>query len=177
MIRSSDNWFCPAGAALDIAGLYRYHLWRTWNTTLPRVLWVMLNPSRADHLVNDATVRRCLDFSQRWGYGSLEVVNLFAWRSTAPDMLLDVHVVDPVGDENDAAIMDAAQRAERVVVAWGGHRAALRRVDAVLTLLARAHRPPFCLGRTQDGQPVHPLRLPKTLEPVPYLAPRWEASP
>jgi len=63
-----------------MVGDYRYHLWRTWDETRPRLLWVMLNPSTADGETDDPTVRRCIGFSKGWGYGSIEIVNLFAYR-------------------------------------------------------------------------------------------------
>ncbi|MEO7003154.1 MAG: DUF1643 domain-containing protein [Ktedonobacterales bacterium] len=67
--------------ALNV-GDYRYLLWRTWDEAQPRLLWAMLNPSTPDG--EDPTVRRCKDFSQRWGYGSMEIVNLFAYRTSNP---------------------------------------------------------------------------------------------
>ena len=45
----------------------------------------MLNPSTADAQTNDPTIRRCLQFAQAWGYGTLEVVNLFAFKGNPAD--------------------------------------------------------------------------------------------
>jgi len=58
----------------------------------------MLNPSAADAFRDDPTIRRCMGFAQQWGYGSLSVGNLFAWRSHRPaDLRLSE---DPAGPEN-----------------------------------------------------------------------------
>jgi len=74
------------GAALDPTGLYRYLLWREWDGNAPRVVFVMLNPSRADANTDDPRLRRCLGFARSWGCGAIEVVNLFAYRASRPDI-------------------------------------------------------------------------------------------
>lgn len=53
----------------------------------PRCVFVMANPSTADHLVLGPTVRRRVAFARSWGYGALEVVSAFALRSTDLDGL------------------------------------------------------------------------------------------
>ena len=93
------------GAAIDPTGLYRYSLWREWDANAPRVAFVMLNPSRADANTDDPTLRRCLGFARSWGCGSIEVVNLFAYRASRPDILRVV--LDPVGPENDRYLQEA----------------------------------------------------------------------
>jgi hypothetical protein len=60
-----------------------------------------------------------------------------------------------VGPRNDAAIVEAAGRADAIVVAWGVHGALAGRDRAVVELLAgRSLR---CLGVTRAGAPRHPL--------------------
>lgn len=71
----------PQGNGAIIRGRYRYLLWRTWDMTRPRLLWVLLNPSTADDQTDDPTLRRCIRFSRDWQYGGLEIVNLFAFRT------------------------------------------------------------------------------------------------
>lgn len=46
--------------------------------------FLMLNPSAADESSTDQTVRRCVGFAERGGYGRLVIVNLFASRSPNP---------------------------------------------------------------------------------------------
>ena len=38
---------------------YRYALTVEWDTGAPRLLYVMLNPSKATELANDPTIERC----------------------------------------------------------------------------------------------------------------------
>jgi hypothetical protein len=140
------------GATLD--RVYRYRLWREWNPDAPRVSFVMLNPSTADAKTDDPTIRRCLGFAQSWGYGSLEVVNLFAYRATDPQELRGA--ADPIGAENDRYLIAASQRAQTLILAWGNWGKLHQRDQAVLRLLAECCKV-YCLGINRSGQPRHPL--------------------
>jgi hypothetical protein len=149
-------------ASFDRTGLYRYGLSRTWGTGGRRVCFCMLNPSTADAKRNDPTVRRCLGYAQRWGFDELEVVNIFALRSTDPGVLYAA--ADPIGPRSDQAIRRAASRSEMVVLAWGSHGALGGRGREVVRLVSSV-RAPVCLGLTQAGEPRHPLYLSQTLRP------------
>lgn len=144
------------GAELSDDGLYRYRLWRTWEPGLPRMAWIMLNPSTADAEVDDPTIRRCIGFAKREGMGGIEVVNLYALRATKPTHLL--HHPDPEGPDNgkhwNAVLGDG--RTGKVVAAWGSH------VDDSGLPGSRAYwqdppLPLWCLGWTKAGHPRHPL--------------------
>jgi len=73
-----------ATATFDATRTYRYRLSRTWDPSGRRWRSSCSNPSTADADVLDPTVRRCVGFALAWGFGSLEVVNLFAFRATDP---------------------------------------------------------------------------------------------
>jgi hypothetical protein len=77
------------GCVLSPDGLYRYLLWRTWNPKANTMVWLMLNPSTADAMNDDPTIRRCIGFAQREGCGSIQVLNLYALRATKPKHLFD----------------------------------------------------------------------------------------
>ena len=75
-------------AMISPDGLYRYWLQRETGIDNDKImLFVMLNPSVADAVENDPTIRRCIGYAKREGFGMLEVVNLFAFISTDPDGL------------------------------------------------------------------------------------------
>jgi len=116
-----------------IEGAYRYLLWRTWDASLPRALWILLNPSTADERKGDPTLRRCKAFTASWGFGGLEIVNLFALRTSYPRDLYQV--AGPVGAANDQRIIAAAKRATRSILAWGAHGDYRQRDQAVFALL------------------------------------------
>jgi hypothetical protein len=157
--------YIDRGATFDRTRRYRYRLWRTWDRSGPRLLFIMLNPSTADAEKLDPTVRRCVGFAERWGYGSLEVANLFALRSTDAGALYQVD--DPVGPENDRHIEDAVRMSACVIAAWG-HHGRLRGRDEQVQELVTRHADLSCLRRTKHGFPGHPLYLPGSLEPIVY---------
>jgi len=139
---------------------YRYRLLRRWSRGR-RILWVMLNPSTADAQRDDPTIRRCIAFSRDWGYGSMEVVNLYALRATRPAALR--RHPDPVGPENERHVRAATRRADLVVAAWGVLGAGR---DASMALGRRGRV--VCLGLTRAGAPRHPLYVPASAVPAPF---------
>ncbi len=147
----------PEGGA-DIEGRYRYSLWRAWDTSLNRLAWIMLNPSKADGLDDDRTIRKVELLSKAFGFGSFVVANLFAWRATDPKELRYAFGVGSpvVGQRNDDAIREAVVGAYGVVVAFGGVEWCHARALAVLD---RLPEPVMCLAVTQTGYPRHPLYM------------------
>jgi hypothetical protein len=135
----------------------------------------MLNPSTADALEDDPTIRRCIGFAKREGCGSLRVLNLFAYRSTDPNELL--HVDDPVGPYNDAMLKGQIPWGAPLVLAWGAVRFR-DRIKQVLSFVRESYAPfrcrrtlcpgPHCLGLTKQGQPRHPLYLPNKAALIPF---------
>lgn len=150
-----------AGATISKCGRYRYLLWRYWDDR-PPLTWLMLNPSTADGFADDPTIRRCKSFSKGFGYGGVRIVNLFGWRSKDPKDLVDLYEVgfydQIVGPNNDRAILSAASMSDRLVVGWGAHGKRWgERIAAVQMLLGGVDM--YCLGRTQSGEPRHPLMV------------------
>ena len=147
-------------------GGFRYLLTREFGGE-STCLFVMLNSSTADAEQNDPTIRRCISFAKRDGFGRLEVVNLYAFRSPLPSVLFAA--ADPVGPDNDREIEAALDRADSVVVAWGNH-AEQERVNKVVGLIKRSGKVSNCFGLTKLGQPRHPLYLKADAELVGYQA-------
>lgn len=168
VVDTEDGPWGLATATFDDTRRYRYRLSRVWDPTLRRVNFLMLNPSTADAFTLDPTVRRCVGFATSWAAGAVEVTNAFALRSTDPAGLR--HVDDPVGAGNDEAIVAAAMAADLVVVAWGVHATYRDREAELRALLADVGVVPHALRRTKDGHPGHPLYVPASAEPVPWLA-------
>lgn len=160
-------------AVLSPCGTYRYSLTRNWDSDGPRLLFVMLNPSTADADRDDQTIKRCMFYAQRDGYGSIEVVNLFAYRTVSPAVLKrayrqGVDIIGRANDENDNAIKDAFIRAAQVVVAWGAHGGFTEGREFALRMMLEGWQP-LCLGHTANASPRHPSRLSNDQQFVPWL--------
>jgi hypothetical protein len=153
------------GAAFSRDRRYRYRLWRRWDRSRPAIAFCMLNPSTADARRDDPTIRRCIGFAREWGYGGIEVVNIFALRATDPRELRSAR--DPVGPRNDAFMLRAAAQSP-VVIAWGVHGALRDRGATALRLFGPRARL-LALGRTRSGAPRHPLYLRRDAEAVEYV--------
>lgn len=158
-------------------GTYRYLLTRRWNAK-PLVAYVGLNPSTAGMEAasdEDRTSGRFRAFAIASGHGGYITANLYAASATEPDDLASF--ADPVGPENDAAIIAALVDVTRVIVCWGTHRMAAKRAPAVLRLIVAAGHRPECLRITKHGHPEHPLYLPSALRPIPFPIPSGVLTP
>ncbi len=146
-------------ARFDITGKYRHWLSRTWDEHLPVMTYVMLNPSTADSDKDDQTIRRCIYYAQREGYGQLRVVNLFDFKATNPKDLFVEPL--PYSAMNLPTILEQTMSSELVVCAWGANanRAFIKEQALVVSAMLRDMKPLWCLGVTKDGHPNHPLML------------------
>lgn len=142
-----------------IEGEYRYWLTRIWDEDLPRMMWVLLNPSIADSNDDDPTAKKCMGFAKGLGYGSIEIVNLFAYIATDPDNLKDVIEKQgksvAIGPKTDEYIKAAAKRCNLIVLGWGNNADKFKRCKDVIELLSE--RELKCLKINKSTQPKHPL--------------------
>jgi hypothetical protein len=134
---------------------YRYALTRTWDNTGNRLLFIMLNPSKATELANDPTIERCERRAKLLGYGALRVCNLFALRETDPARLK--RAKKPEGPDNSAQLTEALAWCDVVLCSWGVHGAHRDQAAKLLPLFRSAKKPLLALGVTKDGHPRHPL--------------------
>lgn len=145
---------------------YRYLLKRIVDRKATKgiCLWVMANPSIADEYKLDPTLTRCADYTERWGFAEMRVVNVRAWVETAsakvPAGLL------AIGPDNFQHVMDQALDATLVVCGWGklGGDLGLEMLHAIKRVCV-----PHALKLNGDGSPQHPLYLAKALVPFPML--------
>lgn len=159
------------------------------------VLFIGLNPSTASAAEDDATIRRMIGFAKLWGHNGIAVANLFAFRATKPKVLYKSEDPHGIGGVNGAGedrglkrLVAAASGAAVVVACWGANarRASdwppgmwrmadqqrewtlAGRASQVGQALAREGISVMCLGTSNGGHPLHPVRLPYANELEPF---------
>lgn len=154
------------GYGAVIKGKYRYVLRRVWNTSPQKTVFMMLNPSTADHLTDDPTIKKCVHFAKKIDCGSLEVVNLFAYRETDPENLKNsiLSKQQLIGPENWFHVKKSLDTASTIILAWGNNAKIHRRFldQDIINIINKYDC--YCLGLTKEGHPRHPLYVPNNKE-------------
>ena len=139
--------------------VYRYGPVR--NDPYPFVLWILCNPSIADAEIDDPTERRCWGFTSSWGFGKMVMVNVNPYRSTDPKRAQIPP--DSVNDYNRIRLINHARKASLIICGWGLNAAPALASGVELAL--RHCNDVHHMGLTKNGQPKHPLYLPKETRP------------
>ena len=148
---------------------YRYKLTRTWDEDKGKVLFIMLNPSTANHIQNDLTTIRCINFAEKWGYGGIMIGNIYPFRAKKPKdlkkWLNEFIYSDGHGatKNNEIHVQEMAQQADLIVCAWGCNHKGMPEWIHDLADYRALHYLELC----DDGiTPKHPLgNLSKDLTP------------
>jgi hypothetical protein len=148
-------------AIISPCGQYRYRLDRKIGTDGPVYAFFGVNPSTADASIDDATVRKWIGFCQRWDASRFIVGNVFAYRST--DVRALSKAEDAFGDDIGDHTCDIIDEADVLVPCWGNTSKVPPKLqfafDVLMDAMACSGKPVLCFGRTQSGDPRHPLFL------------------
>lgn len=180
-------------ARLSECGRFRYRLGRSLDSFRPlalspsgalcfgapfaqtsRIVFLLLNPSTADAFEPDPTTGECCKRARALGAGIVEIVNLFALRTTWPSELKKVAAGDRGDDAaNNYEIMEACRGATMVIAGWGNDGDLGSRDRFVRNLLSLSNIALHHLGTTNGGHPKHPLargqhRIPANQQPIPW---------
>lgn len=141
----------------------RWWLTRVWDRKLKPLVFVMLNPSTADHRKDDATIRKCVGYAKRMGYGALLVLNLYAFRTTYPKELqtwLDESDGERRWDLRVTHFLKVAteKNPDAIVCAWGAHKCIGDWDQYLAEIIWHCGGNPKVIDFTADGYPRHPSR-------------------
>ena len=153
------------GAILSSCKKHRLQLWREWDSNLPKVLFIMLNPSTADDQQDDPTLRRCIDFAKQWGFGGLYIGNLYSFRAADPKTLLKVSKFSH--RDNYKHLVTMANQCQLVVCAWGNYPV-IKKLGIPKNIFKYLEQNLHCLALSKKSMPMHPLYLKKSLTPIPF---------
>ncbi len=132
------------------------------------VLFIGMNPSTADGLVNDPTCAREWNFALREGFTGMAKANVGDYRATDPKALLHPGVVAS-SRHNLPSIRLAARGASLVVLCHGKLNRALQQPATELVDALTADGISLaCFGTNRDGSPKHPLYLRLDTPLIPY---------
>jgi len=147
---SDDLEIIDSGADFSADRKYRYSLWRVWDKSLPKVMYIGLNPSTANEIKNDPTVKSCMRIAKSNGYGGIYMMNCYAFISTDPKLL----ILNPAEDElNNVKLKEISEICETIVFAWGNFEVAKSRGLELLNIFPDA----MALTVNKSGSPKHPL--------------------
>lgn len=138
-------------------GKKRYLLQKIWDESKPRLTIVMLAPSEASGIELDNTTMLVLNNASRLGYGSVNIVNLFASLG-----YLRLNRVEDIDQENLTHIDSAAKEADTIIYAAGvgkaTNKAFIKRQSEVLKVLTPYETKLRCLSNGQgNARFQHPL--------------------
>ncbi len=154
-MRETKTVFSPCGK-------YRYLFQQHWNEDKPCAMFIGLNPTEIDPLHLNATLRRCINYAQRWQYGGVCIVNLFARLAASPAELRKQD--EPIGKDNDYWLKKLSGEAGIIIAAWGNDGNYLQRSKQACQLIDNVH----CLKINRSGEPAHPLYQPAKAIPIPF---------
>lgn len=165
-------------AIISPCELFRYRLERVVGPGLTAAVYGV-NPSKADHKIDDQTIRKLYGFGKRLSIGRWLVGNPFAYRAT--DVKELTNAVDPIGPDNDRHIEQIMRDADLHIVAWGPLSKLPPRLRhrwrAIANIAERVGCQLMCWGTAQDGHPRHPLMLAYDTPLVPWSIPGAVARP
>ncbi len=137
------------------------------------MVFIGLNPSKANAVNNDRTLTRIINFSSRWNYKNIYIINLFGLISKSPNQLSKS--IDPIGKNNDLIILKSLEfwREDSNCDLWlgwgdkgqlkGRDRKVLKLIKNFSNLKSNENNPSkrvLSLGLSKKGNPRHPLYMP-----------------
>ncbi len=152
---------------------YRWILKRELLSGKNTIIFIGLNPSKANSINNDRTLLRIINFCSRWNYKNIYVINLFGLVSKSPYQLSKSK--DPIGENNNLITLKVLEFWRKNIncdlwLGWGDKGELYRRDHMVLKLIKNISKLDsnqnnhysrvLSLGLSKKGSPRHPLYMP-----------------
>ncbi len=154
-------------------GTYRWILKRELLSGKKTVVFIGLNPSKANSSNNDRTLTRIINFCSRWNYKNIYLINLFGIIAKTPIQLSKSN--NPIGENNDLIILKSLEFWRKntncdLWLGWGDNGQLNGRDLEVLKLIKNFSnfkskennysKRVLSLGLSKKGNPRHPLYMP-----------------
>ena len=154
-------------------GCYRWILKRELLTGKKSIVFIGLNPSKANSSNNDRTLTRIINFCTRWNYKNIYVINLFGLIAKSPIQLSKSN--EPIGGNNNLITIKSLEFWREnnncdLWLGWGDKGQLDGRDRRVLKLIKNFSNSKskennyskrvLSLGLSKKGNPRHPLHMP-----------------
>lgn len=150
-------------AIISPCGKFRYRLERDVQMDGLTFAYFGINPSTADAMRDDATVRKWIGFTKANGGRRFIVGNVSAFRATDVRELAAALISPAQHRQNLDHIQRIITDADILVPCWGNRSKAPRHMhndfDTVLAMLLTSGKPVRHFGLTASNDPKHPLML------------------
>ena len=161
--RESINEGFSSTAIFSSCYSFRYSLTRIWDHAGSKLLYILLNPSKATEKISDPTFTRCQTRALILGYKQFRICNLFAFRSTDPTHLQEIPEIK--GTHNDKILRKSIIWADSIICSWGSLGTFQNRSSEVIKLLKKSQKNVYHLGLTKNYQPKHLLYISFKVQP------------
>lgn len=145
-----NDLFEDKNALMSKDKTHRFVLWRIWDDELPKVAFIGLNPSTADAITDDPTIRRVRRFAKDWGYGGFYMLNLFTKITPYPKELARNGNLNMT---SEYWLRHYIAKSKEVVFAWGSNKLVKKRAANIAKMYPHAS----ALDINKNGSPKHPL--------------------
>lgn len=133
--------------------------WTDSNGPTPYALWIGMNPSGAEALVNDLTIAKECEWTKRFGLSSYIKMNIGTYRWTQ-SLTLAAQSGALIHPENLQTIMANCGHASRIILGMGKPPEPLEaETRKLFTFLKMRRFEPMCFGVTKEGWPKHTSRI------------------
>ena len=135
----------------------RFLLCKEWSANDPTACLIMIHPSTANEVTNDATTGYAIANLLKLGFGRLEITNI----TSAIVPKLDTKKKLTLSDENMDYILKSAEKSDKVILAWGKIGENNKRVSALQMKLLRKLSPfkdkLYVIANESGDMGFHPL--------------------
>ena len=138
----------------------RYLLRKEWEAKKPKATIIMTNPSTADMLTIDYTTLYIMNNIVKLDFGSIDIVNLTSKMTIKLDVQKDLDLESDA--ENIDFIVKSAEKADKVIIAWGKlgeNNKKVRDAQDYLIERLKPFKDKLCIIGSEDGggSGYHPL--------------------
>lgn len=147
-----------SGAIFSEDKKFRYALWRKWKLAGKYIMFIGLNPSRADAVKNDLTITKLVHFAKQWGFDGLYMTNLFSYIEPDSAFIKKIDGTNYqqfIGEHCDEYLSLIHADCTQLVYCWGNFPNISFRSNTIIGKFPGGK----CFGKCKSGAPKHPVRL------------------